>query len=82
MKEKTSVRAGKDTIGRLILRQSIPSTIGILSYNLYHLVVIQFISPEAWSICGRRTCGHAPIFLFLSALAARWGRAASIISGR
>lgn len=68
-------------IGRLIWLQSVPATIGILSYNLYHIINTIYISRGLGAFAAGGLAITLPIFLFLSALSNTMGAgAASIIS--
>ncbi len=81
MEEKYVSELEKTPIGRLIWLQSVPSTIGILSYNLYHIINTIYISRGLGAFAAGGLAITLPIFLFLSALSSTMGAgAASIIS--
>ena len=83
-KEENSWKAdilGTEPIGKLIWKMSIPSVIGILSYNLYNIVDTIYISRGIGAFAAGGLAVTFPLFIFLSALSSTMGAgAASIIS--
>ena len=71
----------KTPVSKLIWKLSIPSVIGILSYNLYHIINTIYISRGVGVFAAGGLAITLPLFIFLSALSSTMGAgAASIIS--
>lgn len=71
----------KTPVSRLIWKLSIPSVIGILSYNLYHMINTIYISRGVGAYAAGGLAITLPLFIFLSALSSTLGAgAASIVS--
>jgi putative efflux protein, MATE family len=72
---------GEERIGKLILQMSIPSSIGILSYNLYNIIDTIYISKGIGAYAAGGLAVTFPLFLLLSAFSSTVGSgAASVIS--
>lgn len=81
MEEKKAVILGEAPIGTLIWKMSIPSIIGLLSYNLYNIVDTIYISRGIGSYAAGGLAITFPLFILLSAVSNTAGAgAASIIS--
>lgn len=72
---------GEETIGKLIWKMSIPSVIGILSYNLYNIIDTIYISRGIGAYAAGGLAITFPLFILLSAISSTIGSgAASVIS--
>lgn len=81
MEEKKVAMLGEAPIGKLIWEMSIPSIIGILSYNLYNIVDTIYISRGIGAYAAGGLAITFPLFILLSAVSSTVGAgAASIIS--
>lgn len=81
MDQKKYTSLGEGVIGKLILKMSIPSIIGILSYNVYNIVDTIYISRGIGVFAAGGLAITFPLFIFLSAISSTLGSgAASIIS--
>ena len=81
MNEKRSLMMESTPIGKLIWKLSIPSMIGILTYNLYHIVDTIFVSRGVGMYAAGGLAISFPLYIFLTAITSTMGAgAASIIS--
>ena len=81
MEEKKYALLGETPIGKLIWKMSIPSIIGILSYNLYNIIDTIYISRGIGAYAAGGLAITFPLFILLSAISSTVGAgAASIIS--
>ncbi|HWT73210.1 MAG TPA: MATE family efflux transporter [Mobilitalea sp.] len=81
MEEKKYSSLGEGTIGKLICKMSIPSVIGILSYNLYNIIDTIYISRGIGALAAGGLAITFPLFILLSAISSTIGSgAASVIS--
>lgn len=81
MGNKKQISLGEGAIGKLIWDMSIPSMIGILSYNLYNIIDTIYISQGIGAFAAGGLAITFPLFILLSAISCTIGSgAASIIS--
>lgn len=81
MNEKRAENMEQMSISKLIWKMSIPSIIGIISYNLYNIVDTIYISRGVGAYAAGGLAITFPLFVFLSAISTTMGAgAASIIS--
>ncbi len=81
MENETYTSLGEERIGKLIIQMSVPSSIGILSYNLYNIIDTIYISKGIGAYAAGGLAVTFPLFLLLSALSSTVGSgAASVIS--
>lgn len=80
--EKEKIKMlGEMPVGRLIWKMSIPSMIGILTYNLYNIIDTIYISRGMGSYAAGGLAITFPLFILLSAVSSTMGAgAASVIS--
>lgn len=73
---------GQAPIGKLILKMSIPSIIGVMAYNVYNLFDTMFISQGAGLDALGGVAVSFPLFLFLSAISSTLGGGAASVMSR
>jgi putative MATE family efflux protein len=81
MDNKKSLLLGEMPVGKLIWKMSMPSMIGILSYNLYNIVDTIYISRGISAYAAGGLAITFPLFILLSAVSNTVGAgAASVVS--
>lgn len=73
---------GREPVGKLIWKMSVPSIVGVLAYNIYNLFDTMFVSRWAGMDAVGGVAVSFPMFLFLSALSQTLGGGAASVVAR
>lgn len=82
MKNDNQTMLGEYPVGKLIMKMSVPSVIGIVAYNIYNIVDTIFIAKGVGTNAAGGLAVSFPFFLFLSALSTTLGSGAASVMSR